>query len=85
MKQFIIFYLFIISVISLPNKPPTEWQDADAAWLSNQIYSGVNTMDTDSGYVFKSHDSKTYGAYAVWKHRTNGECYVVIRGTKNFK
>ena len=39
-------------------------------------------MDTDSGYVFKSHDSKTYGAYAVWKHRTNGECYVVIRGTK---
>ena len=63
---------------------PTQNQDADAAWLSNKIYEGVNTMNTDSGCVIKSHQSEKNGAYAVWKHYRTKECYVVIRGTKNF-
>ena len=82
MKEFIIFHLFIISVISLPNEPPTKYQDADAVWLSNKIYDGVDTMDTDYGSVFQKHESKSFGAYAVWKQKITGECFVVIRGTK---
>lgn len=39
-------------------------------------------MDTDSGYVFHRHESNSYGAFAVWKQKKTGECYVVIRGTK---
>jgi len=71
----------MISVITSPNQPPNEWQVADAAWLSNQIYKGVNTMDTSSGYVFDKHESNAYGAYAIWKQKNTGECYIVIRGT----
>lgn len=82
MKKFIIFHLFIISVISPPNEPPNEWQDADAVWLSNKIYDGVDTMDTDFGSVFQKHESYAYGAYAVWKQKITGECFVIIRGTK---
>ena len=82
MKKFILLHLLVISIISLPNQAPNEWQDADAAWLSNQIYKGVNTLDTEYGYVFHRHESNSYGAFAVWKQKKTGECYVVIRGTK---
>jgi len=63
-------------------EPPTVWEDADSAWLANKIYEGVHTMNTDSGYVFHSHDSRAWGAYALWKQKKSGECYIVIRGTK---
>ena len=82
MKEFLILYLLITGAIFSPNQPPNKWQVADAAWLSNKIYEGINTMDTDFGYVFKSHESDSYGAYAVWKQKKSGECYVIIRGTK---
>lgn len=82
MKTFILFYLLIINVIALPYTAPTKGQDADASWLSYKIYDGVNTMNTDSGYVFHSHESQENGAYAIWKQKNTGECYVVIRGTK---
>ena len=72
----------MISGIAGVFQAPNEWQEADAAWLSNKIYEGVNTMNTDSGYVFHSHNSRVYGAYALWKQKKTGECYVVIRGTK---
>lgn len=38
-------------------------------------------MDTDSGSVIYSHQSFENGAYAIWKQKYTGECYVVIRGT----
>ena len=82
MKILILFYLLIIIAIISPKSPPTPAQDADAAWLSYKIYDGVNTMDTDSGYVFHSHDSDRHGAYCLWKQRKTGECYIVMRGTK---
>lgn len=82
MKELLLLHLLVISVIAGPFQPPNEWQDADAAWLSNKIYDGVNTMNTDSGYVFHSHDSRVLGAYAIWKQIKSGECYIVIRGTK---
>ena len=31
MRVFILLYLLIIGVISLPNQLPNEWQDADEA------------------------------------------------------
>ena len=80
-KTFILFYLLIINIFALPNEAPNKAQNADAAWLSYKIYDGVNTMDTDSGYVFHSHESKENGAYALWKQKNTGECYVVMRGT----
>ena len=80
MKIVLLLYSLIFVVISTA---PTQNQDADAAWLSNKIYEGVNTMNTDSGCVIKSHQSANNGAYAVWKHYRTKECYVVIRGTKN--
>ena len=83
MKQFFILNMLIISVMCGSFEEPNEWQVADAAWLSNQIYSGVNTMDTASGYVLDKHESKYMGAYAVWKQKTSGDCYVVIRGTSS--
>jgi len=82
MKELLLLHLLVISVIAGSYQPPNEWQDADAAWLSKKIYDGVNTMNTDSGYVFHSHESKDFGAYAIWKQAKTGECYVVIRGTK---
>ena len=39
----------MISGIAGVFQAPNEWQEADAAWLSNKIYEGVNTMNTDSG------------------------------------
>jgi hypothetical protein len=81
MKELLLLHLLVISVIAGSYQPPNEWQDADASWLSNQIYKGVNTMNTDSGYVFHSHESEPFGAYAIWKQKKTGECYVVIRGT----
>ena len=81
MKMVLLLYSLMFVVIS---SAPTQNQDADAAWLSNKIYEGVNTMNTDSGCVIKSHQSEKNGAYAVWKHYRTKECYVVIRGTKNF-
>ena len=77
------FYLLLIGVNSLPNQPPNQWQVADAAWLSNKIYEGIDKMDTENGYVFHYHESKAFGAYAVWKQKNSGECYVVIRGTNS--
>jgi len=62
------------SVIASTYQPPNEWQVEDVAWLSNQIYKGVNTMDTSSGYVFYKHESDAYGAYAIWKQKNTGEC-----------
>ena len=59
----------MISVMANLFQPPNEWQDADAAWLSNKIYEGVNTMNTDSDYVFHSHDSRVFEAYAIWKKK----------------
>jgi len=82
MKELLLLYLLMISVIAGPGQAPNEWQEADAAWLANKIYEGVNTMNTDYGYVFHSRDTRVYGAYALWKHKKNGECYIVIRGTK---
>ena len=81
MKELILL-LLVISATAGPHQAPNEWQDADAAWLANKIYEGSNTMNTDSGYVFHSHNSRQWGAYALWKQKNNGECYVVIRGTK---
>lgn len=81
MKKFMLFYLLIIGAISSPNEPPNKWQDADAVWLSNKIYEGIDKMDTENGYVFHSHESKAYGAYAVWKQKNTGACFIVIRGT----
>ena len=83
MKAFILIYLLIIEIISLPNKPPNKWQDADAAWLATKIYEGIDKMDTENGFVFHSHNSESYGAYAIWKQKNSGECFVVIRGTKS--
>ena len=43
-------------------------------------------MDTDSGYVFNYYnyyESKTYGVYDIWKQKDSGDCFVVIRETKN--
>ena len=82
MKIFLLFHLLIISVICSPKTAPTKGQDADAAWLSYKIYEGVDKLNTDSGSVFHSHDSQENGAYALWKQKNTGECYVVIRGTK---
>ena len=79
MKISIFIFFLAVSVIA---KQPTEWQDADAAWLSNQIYEGVNTMNTDSGSVIYSHTSTNFGAFAIWKQKKVGDCYLVIRGTK---
>ena len=67
MKKSFILSLFLFA-ISLNASPPTQNQDTDAAWLSNKIYDGVNTMNTDYGCVIKSHESDANGAYAVWKH-----------------
>ena len=75
----LLIYLLIVSIISKPNEPPTEFQDADAAWLSNQIYIGVDEMDTDSGKVIFSGGE---GSFAIWKQKYTGECYLVNRGTK---
>ena len=83
MKQLLLINLLIISAIAGPYQEPNEWQVADAAWLSYQIYNGVDTMDTDSGYVFDSDESILYGAYAVWKQKYSGDCYIVMRGTNN--
>ena len=83
MKQLLLLNILFISAIAGPFQEPNEWQVADASWLSYKIYSGVNTMDTDSGYVFHKHESNIYGAYAIWKQKNSGECYVVIRGKKN--
>lgn len=83
MKQFLILNMLIISVICGLFQEPNEWQVADSAWLSNQIYSGVDTMDTSSGYTIDKHESKYNGAYAVWKQKTSGDCYIVIRGTSS--
>ena len=85
MKEFILLYFLMISIIASPYQPPNDWQVADAAWLSNKIYKGVNTMDTSSGYVFDKHESNLFGAYAIWKQKNTGECYVVIRGTHTVK
>ena len=74
----------MVSLISsVPFEPPTQHQVADSVWFSNQIYSGVDTLNTASGCVIKSHQSENNGAYAVWKHYSTKECYVIIRGTKN--
>lgn len=82
MKELLLLHLLVISVMAGLFQPPNEWQDADAAWLSNKIYEGINSMNTDSGYVFHSHNSRVFGAYAIWKQKKSGECYIVIRGTK---
>ena len=63
----LLFSILIIEITQQCDSPPNKWQDADASWLSKQIYNGVNTMDTDSG--------------SIWKQKYTGECYVVIRGT----
>ena len=81
MKKFILLHLLLISIISSPNQAPDEWQDAEASWLSKQIYLGVNTMDTETGYVFYKQETNECGAFAVWKNSQSGECYIVIRGT----
>lgn len=70
-------------ILSQPLIAPTQNQVANSVWLSNQIYFGVDTMNTNSGCVIKSHQSEVNGAYAIWKHYNTKECYVVIRGTKN--
>lgn len=75
----LVFFLLINSVFT---SAPSQNQIADAAWLSAQIYKGVDTLNTDSGCVIKSHQSLWGGAYAVWKHYRTKECYVVIRGTE---
>ena len=82
MKVLALFYLLINHIISSPYTAPNKWQDADASWLSYKIYDGVNTLNTDSGYVFRSHESDKNGAYALWKQKNSGDCYIVIRGTK---
>ena len=66
MKPFI-FYLLLTTIISRPNEPPNAYQDADAAWLSNKIYEGVDYMDTDNGNVIFKRQSKQNGAFAIWK------------------
>jgi len=81
MKTFIFFYFLLIGAFASENTASNEYQDADAAWLSYKIYDGVDTLDTDSGKVIYSHQSKDYGAYAIWKQKNSGECYIVIRGT----
>ena len=83
MKPFIL-YLLLTTIISRPNEPPNAYQDADAAWLSNKIYEGVDYMDTDNGNVIFKRQSEQNGAFAIWKQKYNGDCYVVIRGTKSF-
>ena len=82
MKVFILLYLLIIGIISLPNQPPNEWKDANVAWLSNKIYDWINKKDTDSGYVFNYYESKTYGVYDILKQKDSGNFFVVIRETK---
>lgn len=82
MKVLALFYLLINNIISSPYTSPNKWQDADASWLSYKIYDGVNTLNTDSGYVFHSHESDKNGAYALWKQKNSGDCFIVIRGTK---
>ena len=77
MKELILLHLLAISVIAGPVQPPNEWQDADAAWLSNKIYEGTNTMNTGSGFVFHSYNSNQWGAYALWNQIKSGECYIV--------
>lgn len=83
MKKYILLYLLVVNSTALFG-PPSAYQDADAAWLSNQIYDGVHTMNTDSGSVIYSHTSDKYGAFAIWKQKNVGDCYLVIRGTKTF-
>ena len=75
--------LICLLIIEVNAFAPTQNQVANAAWLANKIYDGVDTMNTDSGCVIKSHQSGYNGAYAVWKQYRTKECYVVIRGTKN--
>ena len=77
----LLFSILIIEITLQCDSPPNKWQDAEGSWLSKQIYNGVNTMDTDSGSVIYSHQSFENGAYAIWKQKYTGECYVVIRGT----
>ena len=69
MKTFIFFYFLLIGAFASENTASNEYQDADAAWLSYKIYDGVDTLDTDSGKVIHSHQSKKYGAYAIWKQK----------------
>jgi hypothetical protein len=69
MKALVLFYLLINNIISSPYTAPNKWQDADASWLSYKIYDGVNTLNTDSGYVFHSHESDKNGAYALWNRK----------------
>lgn len=66
------------------SSPPTQNQVANSIWLSKQIYDGINTMNTDSGCIIKSHESDLNGAYVIWKHLKTKECFVVIRGTKTW-
>ena len=82
MRVFILLYLWIVGFISLPNQTPNEYQDADAAWLSNKIYDWIDKMDTDSGYVFNYYESKTYWVFAIWKHKDSGDCFVVLEEQK---
>ena len=69
MKMVLLLYSLMFVVIS---SAPTQNQDADAAWLSNKIYEGVNTMNTDSGCVIKSHLKKMelmlFGSIIVLKN-----------------
>ena len=82
--KLISFFLLCSFILDVIASPPTQNQVANAAWLSNKIYDGVNTMNTDYGCVILKHESWLNGAYAVWKQYITKECYLVIRGTKKF-
>ena len=48
--------------------------------LTVQIYNGVDTLDTDSGNVIYSHQSKNHRTFTIWKQKNSQECYIYIRG-----
>lgn len=79
MITFLLIYLLVNNAFA---NPPTQNQLYDASWLSNQIYQGVDAMNTNSGCVIRSRQTDWEGAYAIWKHYRTKECYVVIRGTE---
>lgn len=65
MITFLLIYLLVNNAFA---NPPTQNQLYDASWLSNQIYQGVDAMNTNSGCVIRSRQTDWEGAYAIWKH-----------------
>ena len=80
MKTFIFSYFLLIGTFASENTSSNKYQDADTAWISFKIYDGVDTLDTNSGNVIYSHQSKNHRTFTIWKQKNSQECYIVIRG-----